>query len=316
MNVDISQIDSLRTEFNSFVQDGTSFFNSAKKAVDQRKSTIGGSLPPSESSATNNKFYDDWDFLDEEHKTISSTLVRKLTELAPRLMQAVQLSPLLRDEERDIRLLMRGMTTSLQLRYLRSMPAEMLNMGKVREEHRIETETAAKFFLQESNALIEKLNLLSPTPETLASAIVASQTLNIQKYRPNTAFIMMQINSKVAKFEDVNNAIKEVFKEFGIEALRADEIEHSDSITNRILDEIATSEFSIADLTGARPSVYYEVGYAHALGKRPILYREEGTQLHFDLSVNNVPEYRNITNLKAQLRKRLEAMTNKKGLRK
>ena len=135
--------------------------------------------------------------------------------------------------------------------------------------------------------------------------------LQLQRFVPNTAFIVMWMDPDHAELEDVHAAIKEVCSNFGIKALRADDVQHDEKITDVILEHIRTSEFVIADLTGERPNVYYEVGHAHAIGKRPILVRRKGSALHFDLAVHNVREYRNVTELRQLLSKRLDGIVQR-----
>lgn len=154
--------------------------------------------------------------------------------------------------------------------------------------------------------------LLKITPANIPDGLPAKNPNLSQSYRPNTAFIMMPIDKNTPDNEDVYGAYKECFSKYGINAIRADEIEHEDVITKRIIEEIQTSEFLVGDLTNERPSVYYEIGYAHSLGRRVILYRKSGTSIHFDLAAYNCPEYKNITELKSLFMKRLEETTNRK----
>lgn len=159
---------------------------------------------------------------------------------------------------------------------------------------------------------------LSSSPSSLAKFFTAwdesaGGMAGRMRTKPDSAFVLMAIDSSKPELEDVYTAIKEVCEEFGITAYRADEIEHQDRITDLVLNEIRTSEFLIADLSLERPNVYYEVGYAHAIKKKPILYRRSGTRLHFDLSVHNVPEYRNVTELRKLMRRRLEAILGRKA---
>jgi hypothetical protein len=261
-----------------------------------------------------------WRSLPSELQDAATQLRTRVGTLGVEYVNAVKASPLLIDaDESEIRVAFRVMSAALVLRdYSYHDPYAIAEEDRVfgvvpagQKEEAVLPIHASSIFDRARTKLLEKLELLLPSEHNLTKAIVAAEAPEVRSYRPNTAFIMMQISSDIPKLEDVKNSLKEVFKRFGVKAIRSDEIEHQDVITQRILDEIATSEFLVADLTGARPSVYYEVGYAHALKRRPILYRQKGTPLHFDLMVHNVPEYENITDLKKRLTDRLAALTGR-----
>jgi hypothetical protein len=125
----------------------------------------------------------------------------------------------------------------------------------------------------------------------------------------NQAFIIMQYDDNVldSAYEGV---VKPVFKEFGIEAIRIDELHSSGKISDEILDKIAESKIIYADLSGQRPNCYYEAGFSYGLGKEMILtVRESEMQnIHFDLIGNRFIRWKTEAQLRSQLRTRLDAL--------
>jgi len=102
--------------------------------------------------------------------------------------------------------------------------------------------------------------------------------------------------------------IKPLVKSFQFEIQRADEISHVRSVTEVILNAIAKSRFVIADLTDSRPNCYYEVGYAHSIGKPVIILAKEGTERHFDISTYKWNYWNDYKDLKPKIEKELSGL--------
>lgn len=264
-----------------------------------------------------------WSYMPEAERQTGETIVSDLIELMSEVATAVRQSPLLDDaDQREIVTYTKTMRAAFYFRkYMHRPPEAIYEDGMVvgvspaqQAEEAVGIKRAQAFFEPAYTATLKIVDLIGPgsAREPLSSS---TPSRPVSKYRPNTAFIMMWMDQDRPELDDIRDAIKSTFEAFGIQALRSDDIEHEDMITRRILDEIATSEFLVADLTGSRPSVYYEVGYAHALGKRVILYKKKGTALHFDLALHNCPEYENLGDLKTKLNKRLQALTNREEIR-
>jgi len=129
--------------------------------------------------------------------------------------------------------------------------------------------------------------------------------------------------------EDVDKiyekAIAPVLIEIGMHAYRVDLIEHNDDIDDKIVELIKICDVCIADLTYARPSVYFEAGYFKGLNK-PVVFtvRKDhfkpkendvhGIQrIHFDLQMKNIIGWSSDEHIKTfttQLKSRLRLVTD------
>ena len=256
-----------------------------------------------------------WERLSPELQETAQDLARRIKKTMVQVSSLVRSSALLGGADlRDLGVYAKQMSAALRFRrykqwglYVHHDEDVVLGVDPPgqSEKEAVSPLDAHRIFVDAYRNVMEMMDLVSA-----ADMHQAGEQRN-STYKPDTAFIMMQIDKEQPDLVDVLETVRQVFKTFGISARRADEIEHEDIITSRILDEIAAAEFLFADLTGERPSVYYEVGYAHAIKKRVILYRKKGTRIHFDLAHRNCPEYQNLAELRKLLHKRLAEMTGK-----
>jgi len=126
------------------------------------------------------------------------------------------------------------------------------------------------------------------------------------------AFVAMWFHqsTEAAYREGIEPAITDV----GYKALRIDAKEHVNKIDDEIVAEIRRSKFLVADFTcepeKARGGVYFEAGFAMALGK-PVIWtckKSSITDLHFDTRQYNHIAWTDPNELYEQLKARIGAV--------
>ncbi len=129
------------------------------------------------------------------------------------------------------------------------------------------------------------------------------------------AFIIMPMEADDDHLESVFAAIKRAWESCGVEAKRADDHHAVDRrITDVMMNALVNSDYVVCDLSRDRPNVYYEAGYAQALGKPVLFIAEEGTDVHFDLRDYPITFYNDAAHLEAELQARIEKLLTERTL--
>ncbi len=126
-------------------------------------------------------------------------------------------------------------------------------------------------------------------------------------------FVLMPF---IKPFDDIYQlGIKAACHEAGAYSERVDEQQYDGSILERVYNQISKADLLIADMTGKNANVFYEVGYAHALGKRVILLTQRSEDIPFDLKhYEHIVYEGSITGLKEKLLAKVKwAVENPQG---
>ena len=117
----------------------------------------------------------------------------------------------------------------------------------------------------------------------------------------------------------IDNVLTDVLNGFDMEIICSHRVNNSDTITDRIVENILTCELAIADLTGLNPNVKYELGVRHAIEKHVICIAEKGTKLPFDTqdfrTIFYTNEISSVGKLKNELKERIETIMKDSNIR-
>lgn len=179
------------------------------------------------------------------------------------------------------------------------------------EEYRfkvIMTGSKLEFFVNNVNIITYNFPfLISRTQaglfcQSTENIIIKDFLINEKKAK---AFVIMEYSQK---YNDLyTEVIKPVCKNDNIESIRADESKKTGLILNDIIKRIYEAKFIIAEITPRNPNVFFEIGFAMAIGKPVIFVADINNEenLPFDVSGFRVLFYENSISGKRKIEEEL-----------
>jgi hypothetical protein len=127
------------------------------------------------------------------------------------------------------------------------------------------------------------------------------------------------INSQVAVMMPFNSTFDRIYKvivaasnTLNLDCFRGDNIWKNSEIIQDVFDLILSSKIVVVDVTGKNPNVFYELGIAHALGRKVVPISQNMEDVPFDIRHHRILLYKNtedgMVDLNQLLIKRLKTL--------
>jgi nucleoside 2-deoxyribosyltransferase len=100
---------------------------------------------------------------------------------------------------------------------------------------------------------------------------------------PDLKPVIFVLMPAAPEFDEVYSlGVQAACTEAGMDCARADQQIFEESHLARIYNLIGAADLVVSDLSGSDPTVFYETGFAHALGKVVILLARDAADIPFD----------------------------------
>jgi hypothetical protein len=133
-----------------------------------------------------------------------------------------------------------------------------------------DVETLDDYFVRQAS-IIESSQSQEPTPTSPRA--------------PAYVFVLMPFGEdwSAGVYDLIKRAVDSLRSEFDIFVERADDISRPGKITEQIIEAIRRADVVLADITGSNANVMWELGFAQALGKPPVILNQAIQTTPFDL---------------------------------